>query len=86
MKLIVDYRASNKLTIPKKFLMPIADELGVMTILAKLDLKSGLTNAPSTFQALINQIRKPNLSKFALMFFMTSLSTIDMEIAIRKIC
>lgn len=40
-----------------------------------LVMSFGLTNAPATFQSLMNSIFHPYLQKFILVFFMTSYST-----------
>ncbi|GJZ25360.1 putative mitochondrial protein, partial [Tanacetum coccineum] len=46
--------------------MELTDELHGAEVFSKLDLK--LTNAPSTFQALMNYVFKPFLRKFTLVF------------------
>ncbi|MCH87697.1 Ty3/gypsy retrotransposon protein, partial [Trifolium medium] len=61
LRFCVDYRALNSITIKDRFPIPTVDELHVMPF--------ELSNAPSTFQATMNEVFRDVLRKFVLVFF-----------------
>lgn len=103
LRLCVDYRALNKVTVKKKYPVPLVadlfDRLGKATNLTKLDLRSGysqvriaagdepkttmvtrygafeyrvmpfgLTNAPATFCNLMNDVFRPYIDRFVVVY------------------
>jgi len=73
MRMCVDSRAINKITIKYRHPFPrledMLDELHGSKYFSKIDLRSGLSNAPSTFMRLMNQVLKPFLSQFVVVYF-----------------
>ena len=103
LRMCVDYRALNKLTVKNRYPLPriddLFDQLQGAVVFSSLDLASGyhqiritdedvpktafrtpmghyqfrvlcfgLTNAPSTFQAVMNRLLEPFIGKFALVY------------------
>ncbi|WVY99948.1 hypothetical protein V8G54_026018 [Vigna mungo] len=85
-EILVDYRTLNKLTIPNKFPFPVIEELldekqllGLMKATEFLVMPFGLTNALVTFESLMNDVLRPFLRKFVLVFFDDILSTVSAD-------
>nr|GEV94044.1 putative reverse transcriptase domain-containing protein [Tanacetum cinerariifolium] len=72
----IDYRELNKLTVKNRYLLPriddLFDQLQGSSVYSKIDLRSvmpfGLTNALAVFMDLMNQVCKPYLDKFVIVF------------------
>eukprot|EP00253_Pinus_taeda_P007271 PITA_07271 len=64
LRMCIDYRQLNKLTIKNKYPLPRIDELFDQVKV----LPFGLTNAPTTFMCLMNGIFHPYLDQFVLIF------------------
>ncbi|PKI61486.1 hypothetical protein CRG98_018111 [Punica granatum] len=73
LRFCTDYQALNEATIKDRFPIPtiddMLDELHGASWFTKLDLRARSCNAPSTFQATMNNIFRPYLRKFVLVFF-----------------
>nr|GEW02454.1 hypothetical protein [Tanacetum cinerariifolium] len=81
-RMCIDYRELNKLTVKNRYLLTriddLFDQLQGSSVYSKIDLRYGhfefqvmpfgLTNAPAVFMDLMNQVCKPYLDKFVIMF------------------
>ncbi|XP_052111589.1 uncharacterized protein LOC127742948 [Arachis duranensis] len=65
-RLCVDYRQLNKITVKNKYLLPRIDDL--MDQLQGAVMSFGLTNAPAIFMDYMNRIFRPYLDKFVIVF------------------
>nr|CAN64786.1 hypothetical protein VITISV_014071 [Vitis vinifera] len=82
LRMCIDYRALNKVTVKNKYPIPLIadlfDQLGRARYFTKLDLRYGsyeflvmpfgLTNAPTMFCTLMNKIFHPYLDKFVVVY------------------
>ncbi|GJY00297.1 putative nucleotidyltransferase, ribonuclease H [Tanacetum coccineum] len=76
LRICIDYRELNKLTIKNRYPLPriddLFDQLQGARYFSKIDLRSvmpfGLTNAPAVFMDLMNWVCKPYLDKFVIIF------------------
>ncbi|GJU55657.1 putative reverse transcriptase domain-containing protein [Tanacetum coccineum] len=72
----IDYRDLNKLTVKNRYPLPriddLFDQLQQSSVYSKIDMRSvmpfGLTNAPTVFMDLMNRVCKPYLDKFVIVF------------------
>ncbi|GJT54416.1 putative reverse transcriptase domain-containing protein [Tanacetum coccineum] len=75
-RMCIDYRELNKLIVKNRYPLPriddLFDQLQGSSVYSKIDLRSvmsfGLTNAPAVFMDLMNQVYKPYLDKFVVVF------------------
>ncbi|GKB66218.1 putative reverse transcriptase domain-containing protein [Tanacetum coccineum] len=75
-RMCIDYRELNKLTMKNRYPLPriddLFDQLQGSSVYSKIDLRLvmpfGLTNAPTVFMDLMNQVCKPYLDKFVIVF------------------
>nr|GEW25380.1 putative reverse transcriptase domain-containing protein [Tanacetum cinerariifolium] len=75
-RMCIDYRELNKLTVKNHYPLPriddLFDQLQGSSVYSKIDLRSGHTiqteNAPAVFMDLMNQVCKPYLDKFVIVF------------------
>ncbi|GKB13611.1 putative reverse transcriptase domain-containing protein [Tanacetum coccineum] len=75
-RMCIDYRELNKLTVKNHYPLPriddLFDKLQGLSVYSKIDPMSvmpfGLTNAPAVFMDLMNQVCKPYLDKFVIVF------------------
>ncbi|GJV60342.1 reverse transcriptase domain-containing protein [Tanacetum coccineum] len=76
LRMCIDYRELNKLTVKNRYPLPriddLFDQLQGSSVYSKIDLRSvmpfGLTNAPAMFMDLMNRVCKPYLDKFVIVF------------------
>ncbi|GAU18217.1 hypothetical protein TSUD_26810 [Trifolium subterraneum] len=68
MRLCIDYRQLNKVTIKNKYLLPRIDDLTRYGHYEFLVMPFGLTNAPAIFMDCMNRIFQPYLDKFVVIF------------------
>ncbi|KAK4390225.1 RNA-directed DNA polymerase [Sesamum angolense] len=74
MRLCVDYKQLNRITIKNKYRLPriddLLDQLKGATVFSKIDLRSGywLTNTPAAFMSLMNKTLQPFLNQFVIVF------------------
>ncbi|GJX01635.1 putative reverse transcriptase domain-containing protein [Tanacetum coccineum] len=76
LRMCIDYRELNKLTVKNHYPLPriddLFDQLQGSSVYSKIDLRSvmlfGLINAPAVFMDLMNRVCKPYLDKFAIVF------------------
>ncbi|GJW37231.1 putative nucleotidyltransferase, ribonuclease H [Tanacetum coccineum] len=76
LRMCIDYRELNKLTVKNRYPLPriddLFDQLQRARYFSKIDLRSvmpfGLTNAPAVFMDLMNRVCKPYLDKFVIVF------------------
>ncbi|GKD92402.1 putative reverse transcriptase domain-containing protein [Tanacetum coccineum] len=75
-RMCIDYRELNKLTVKNCYPLPriddLFDQLQGSSVYSKINLRSvipfGLTNALAVFMDLMNQVSKPYLDKFVIVF------------------
>nr|GEZ68286.1 hypothetical protein [Tanacetum cinerariifolium] len=75
-QMCIDYRELNKLTVKNRYPLSRIDDLFNQLqgsrVYSKIDLRSvmpfGLTNAPAVFMDLMNQVCKPYLDRFVIVF------------------
>nr|GFA81607.1 hypothetical protein [Tanacetum cinerariifolium] len=83
-RMYIDYRELNKLTVKNRYPLPriddLFDQLQGSSVYSKIDLRTryghyefqvmpfGLTNAPAVFMDHMNQVCKPYLDKFVIIF------------------
>ncbi|GJT46791.1 putative reverse transcriptase domain-containing protein [Tanacetum coccineum] len=75
-RMCIDYRELNKLTVKNRYPLPrindLFDQLQGSIIYSKINLRSvmpfGLNNAPAVFMDLMNRVCKPYLDKFVIVF------------------
>ncbi|GAU40284.1 hypothetical protein TSUD_60750 [Trifolium subterraneum] len=68
MRLCIDYRQLNKVTIKNKYPLPRIDDLTRYGHYEFLVMPFGLTNAPAVFMDYMNRIFQPYLDKFVVIF------------------
>ncbi|GJZ48350.1 putative reverse transcriptase domain-containing protein [Tanacetum coccineum] len=67
-RMYIDYRELNKLTIKNRYPLPRIDDLTRYGHFEFTVMPFGLTNAPAVFIDLMNQVCKPYLDKFVIVF------------------
>ncbi|GJY69390.1 putative reverse transcriptase domain-containing protein [Tanacetum coccineum] len=75
-RMCIDYRELNKLTVKNRYPLPriddLFDQLQGLSVYSNIDLRSvmsfGLTNSRAVFMDLMNQVCKPYLDKFVIVF------------------
>ncbi|RVW20136.1 RNA-directed DNA polymerase-like [Vitis vinifera] len=66
LRMCIDYRALNKVTVKNKYPIPLIADL--FDQLGRASMPFGLTNAPATFCTLMNKIFHPYLDKFVVVY------------------
>ncbi|XP_062112771.1 uncharacterized mitochondrial protein AtMg00860-like [Humulus lupulus] len=93
MRMFIDYRELNIMTIKNRYHLPllddIFDQLQGSIVFLKIDLRSSLTNALAAFMDLMNQVFKEYLDKFVVVFIndilIYSKMKADVEVDLAKI-
>ncbi|GJU23957.1 putative reverse transcriptase domain-containing protein [Tanacetum coccineum] len=67
-RMCIDYRELNKLTVKNRYPLPRVDDLTRYGHYEFQVMPFGLTNAPAIFMDLMNQVCKPYLDKFVIVF------------------
>ncbi|GJX52022.1 gag-pol polyprotein [Tanacetum coccineum] len=72
-RMCVDSRAINNITVKYRYHTPrlddVLEELHGATLFSKIDLRSGLSNAPSAFMRLMNELLRSFIGHFVVVYF-----------------